>query len=682
MVNRKQSSKKRSFLKKIVYTTVLLFLALISGTFIVIFLSGPPNLEKEHNTIYYSHTGTVIGNEQGLESRYAVSLNEIPDQLIQATLQVEDQHFYTHHGFDYKRIVRALLKNVQTRSLKEGASTLTQQYARNLYLSHEKTWVRKLKEAFYTLRLEAFYSKDEILEGYLNIIYYGHGAYGVEAASQTFFDKHVNELTLPEAAMLAGIPKGPTYYSPFNDEERAKNRQEKILRLLRNKKLITEAEYVLAKQSPLKYAPLKNKRTSEVGPYFQDIALNEASRLLDMPIDDIKTAGLHIYTTVDVPMQKQLEAHIERQIDSTSELEVGAIAMNPKTGAIKALVGGRSYVNSPFNRAVSARRMTGSSFKPFLYYTALNYGYTASTMLISKPTVFEMDNGKVYKPANFNDYYANKPITLAQALALSDNIYAVKTNVFLGPDKLVETAKQLGISSPLPAVPALALGSVSVSVNEMVTAYSIFANGGRTVKSYTIKEIVDRHGNTLYERKELVGKQMLDRKKTFIITDLMTGMFDDGWNDYMQVTGSAIADQLSRTYAGKSGTTKFDSWMIGFSPSLATAIWTGYDDNRPLTKTSETAYAKKIWAAFMEAAHKETRPESFPVPSGVIRVAIDPATGHIATPYCPTRQSVYFEEENKPNRYCQLHFHIEERSIEEQEDDEQSIIDRLLNILR
>ncbi|MGM8364747.1 transglycosylase domain-containing protein [Virgibacillus sp. W0181] len=685
MKRRKRHVKKRYLLIKLfilVTTSVVLF---ITGIYASGYLLGPPSLTKDQSTIYYSAEGDVIGNEKGPGNLHSVSLEDIPDHLIHATLAVEDQHFYSHHGFDFKRIARALITNLQTNSLKEGASTLTQQYARNLFLTHEKTWVRKLKEAFYTIRLEMFYSKDELLEGYLNVIYYGHGAYGIEAASETFFGKKVDELSLAEATMLVGIPKGPTYYSPFNDEQRAKKRQESILQLLRNKEEITEADYVTAKQEELNYAPLKQISTDDIAPYFQDVALKEASRLLRLPKEAIKTSGYRIYTTLNMKMQQQLEEKIEQHVDSTSDLEVGALAIHPKNGAIRALVGGRSYSKSPFNRAVSAKRMTGSSFKPFLYYTALNHGYNATTMLTSKPTAFELDDGKIYQPSNYNDYYAYEPITLAQALALSDNIYAVKTNLFLGPDKLVNTAKKLGITSALPEVPSLALGTVSISVDEMVTAYGILANGGRDIKSYSIKKIVDRHGKTVYSREETTGKQILDPNKTFILTDLMTGMFDDGWNGYMPVTGSTIANRLSRTYAGKSGTTNADSWMIGYSPSLVTGVWTGYDDNRPMKYASESAYAKNIWASFMEAAHKGLPNRSFRVPAGVVRAAIDPASGRLATPYCPTIQSVYFEKGSKPTSHCTLHFYEdeEENDLEDEsnsEDNDGGIIRRLFEI--
>ena len=678
-----RSRRKRSITFKIIKWIVLPLFVFIAGTYFLAYLLGPPSLTKEQNTIYYSSNNEVIGVEKGLENRYWTDLEAMPATLIEATLAVEDKNFYTHHGFDIKRIVKAILKNIQTLSLKEGASTLTQQYARNLYLTHEKTWSRKLKEAFYTIRLEMFYTKEEILEGYLNEIYYGHGAYGVEAARRTLFNKHGETLSIAEIAMLVGIPKGPTYYSPLNDIDNANSRQNTILTLLKNEKIINESEYVTAKQEELVYRNPKLETSDGIAPYYRDLALKEASRILKIPIDQIKTSGYHIFTTLDNEAQEQLENKIHENINEESELEIGAMAMNPKTGAVKALVGGRSYKMSPFNRAVSAKRMTGSTFKPFLYYTALNHGYTPTTMLMSKPTVFQLEDGQTYQPSNYNDYYAYEPITLAQALAVSDNIYAVKTNIFLGPDKLVDTAKRFGISAELPEVPSLALGTVSVSLYEMVRAYGMLANGGREVNSYTIEKIIDRHGKTVYEKNHSTKEQILNPRTAFILTDLMTGMFDQSWNGYMEVTGSTIASKLSRTYAGKSGSTESDSWMIGFSPSMVAGIWIGYDDNRPLEYAFEAAYAKDIWASFMEAIHKEKEVEQFPVPEGVVRANIDPETGQLATPYCPDHQAVYFEKDKKPTTHCTAHFHQDEvPASDEENEEEKGLLERLMEIFR
>ncbi|WP_246050154.1 transglycosylase domain-containing protein [Aquibacillus sediminis] len=658
----------------------------IVGFFTYVYSLGPPPLTSEQNTVYYSSSGQVIGEEHGPENRYWKHLEDIDSDIIQSTLHTEDRRFYEHNGFDFKRIIAAALKDLKSFSMNEGASTITQQYARNMYLSHEKTWTRKLKEAFYTLRLELFYSKDAILEGYLNTIYYGHGAYGVEAASRYFFNKSANDLSLAEATMLAGIPKGPSYYSPFHNFDNAKRRQLQILATLKAKNYISEQQQKDAAQTELAFTENHERTKISIAPYFQDMVLRELRSVLDQDIEKIKSGGYQVYTTLNVENQKQLEQTVTERLPNESEIQVGALAMNPKTGAVTSLIGGKDYQSSQFNRAIQAKRMPGSAFKPFLYYAALNHGYTPTTALLSKPTNFELADGTVYQPSNYNGYYAEKPVTLAQALAVSDNIYAVKTNLYLTPEKLVETAEQFGINSELQATPSLALGTGSVSVDEMVTGYSMLANGGYSIQPYTIEKVTDAKGNVLYERQETTSEPILDPKTSFILTHLMTGMFDRSLNGYMQVTGTAIADQLTRPYAGKSGTTSTDSWMIGYSPNLTTGVWIGYDENKRLEKAADHRYAKQIWADFMESAHEGKPMETFEVPDGVVGAYVDPTSGELATPYCEDDRLMYFVEGTEPTSYCTAHNYDEQNDqhdeeLEEQDDEQEEEPSRLKKML-
>ncbi|UFT98984.1 PBP1A family penicillin-binding protein [Radiobacillus kanasensis] len=633
---------------------------------------GAPSLTSQQNTVYYGSSDQVIGEESGIQSRYWVDLEDISPHLVKATIAIEDQSFYDHHGFDFKRMASALFHDIKAMAMVQGASTISQQYARNLYLSHEKTWTRKIKEAFYTLRLEMFYTKDEILEGYLNTIYYGHGAYGIETASRYFFDKSAKDINLAEAATLAGIPKGPSYYSPFHDREKAKSRQELILRTMKKQDIITEEEQFLASSEKLTFTDAEDREVKSIAPYFQDAVLKKLASILDEDLESIRSGGYQVYTTLNTDHQKTLEESVQKTMESNSSLQVGAMSVEPETGAITAMLGGRSYEKSPFNRATMAERMPGSSFKPFLYYEALEHGYTATTALLSKPTTFELASGKVYAPSNYNGYYAYEPITLAQAIALSDNIYAVKTNVALDPKNLVKTARKFGIEGKLPAVPSLALGTAVVSVEEMVGGYSMIANGGQKVKPYLIEKVTDSKGNVLYEH-DSDKKQVLDEKKTFILSQLMTGMFDESLNGYMRVTGASIADQLDHNLAGKSGTTNTDSWMVGFSPKLAMGVWTGYDQNKPMNKVEEHQYAKEIWASFMTKAHEGEKDVSFEQPEGVVGVYVDPKTGEKATPYCAERRMMYFEKGMEPTSFCSLHYpgdkkeHAEDKPKDEKE---------------
>ncbi|MUV37432.1 Peptidoglycan glycosyltransferase [Lentibacillus sp. JNUCC-1] len=629
----------------------------IATIYLIAFILGPPDISTQEKTRYYDRTGDVIGEEHGLREQFHTALEDIPPSVINAVIASEDQRFYKHGGFNLKRIIGAAIADLKTQSLKEGASTITQQYARNLYLSHEKTWQRKLYEAFYTIRLEMHYDKDTILEGYLNTIYFGHGAYGIEAASRHFFDHPAEDLTLAEAAMLAGIPKGPSYYSPFNNYANAKKRQEHILNQMHEEDFVSKQAMFLAQRAHLDFRDPEQASEERFAPHFLDTVLKEAAHILEMDPEIIRSSGYKIHTTLDSALQQSLIDTAQNTIATKSDIETSAIAMAPESGSIRALIGGRSYDDSQFNRAIQAKRMPGSAFKPILYYAALEHGYNAKTRLVSKPTAFKIDDGEVYTPSNFNDYYAYEPITLAEALAVSDNIFAVKTNLFIGTDKLIQAARKFGIDRELPEVPSLALGTAAVTMADMTTAYSMIANGGHEVKAHTISSIESKDGKTVYERTPTVpdAEPVLDPKKTFILSKLMTGMFDTSLNVHMTVTGAPIAGQLSREYAGKTGSTEADRWMIGFSSDLVTGVWNGYDDNRTLKKAKESMYAKQIWADFMEKAHAGQSKKTFQAPPGVVGVKIDPESGLLATPYCDTRTTLYFEQGTEPKHYCNVH---------------------------
>lgn len=641
-------------------------LAVLSAAGVIVllvscYLLGPPDISTDSMTVFYDQEAEQM--DQHAFQQQHTTLEDMSPYVVDATVAIEDRHFYTHYGFDIRRIFGAIWNNIRTQSLKEGASTITQQYARNLYLSHEKTWLRKAKEAFYTIRLEMFYDKDTILNGYLNTIYYGHGAYGIEAASQLYFEKSAQDLSLAEAAMLAGIPKGPTYYSPYNDEEKATERQQLILKRLWQEDTITQAEYITAKQVDLEFAD-RTKATDGFAPFFKDVTVREAADILQATREEVLNGGYHIYTTLDAGLQEKTEAYVQESVTEESKLEVGMITLRPETGAILSLIGGRNHADSAFNRAVDAERNVGSTFKPFLYYAALEHGFTPSTMLLSEPTSFPLADGKNYTPENYNGYYANKPITLAQALALSDNIYAVKTNMMLKPETVIKATRKFGITGDLPKVPSLALGSASIPLLDMTEAYGIIANGGKEIDGYSIETIKDRFGNTIYEREDEEKTQVLDPQKAFLLAHLMTGMFDQRLNGYMDVTGASMTDQLHHLYAGKSGTTDTDNWMIGFTPHAVTGVWTGYDEHTPIRKANDKTAAKRIWTNTIEAAHEGTDAGDFPVPEGIEKKLIDPETGLLATKNCPIARLTYFEVGTAPTETCSKHHHKKEKQKE------------------
>ncbi|MGP7817006.1 transglycosylase domain-containing protein [Niallia sp. 01092] len=643
------------------YFRLFVFLGLLSmitvsivviGILIYAKILGPPPLAVSQSTFYYSDDGSIIGESNNGQKRYWVPIEEISPSLVNATVSIEDKNFFTHHGFDYKRMAGAVLADIKAMEKVQGASTITQQYARNLFLEHDKTWKRKLSEAFYAIRLEMFYSKQEILEGYLNTIYYGNGAYGAEAASQYYFGKDASDLSLGEATMLAGIPKGPGSYSPLISLDKAKQRQKIILQSLKKNHYINKTQMEQALKEKLTYVgkfPISNVETA---PYFQDTVKNILKNELHLDDRTIALGGLRVYTTLNTKQQEIAENTIHSVINPKSNIQIGFVSMDPKTGYVKAMVGGRDYDKSPFNRAVQATRQPGSTMKPLLYYAALEHGFTPATMMSSEKTTFRFEDGQdPYTPHNFNNKYAEGNITLAQALALSDNVYAVKTHLFLGQNTLVETAKRFGISTPLQEVPSLALGTSNVKVIEMANAYSIFANGGKKVEPVFITKIETADGKVLYQHKQ-EQKRLLNKDLTFVMNELMTGMFDKNLDGYSSVTGTTIMKEMNRIYAGKSGSTESDSWMIGYTPQLVSAVWTGYDQGEPITLAADKTYAKNVWVHFMEESLKEEPIKGFEPTKGTVGVYIDPKSGKLATSGCPTKRLMYFTKETVPTEYC------------------------------
>ncbi|MGE6630391.1 transglycosylase domain-containing protein [Bacillus sp. NPDC077027] len=613
---------------------------------------GAPSVQVPQSTTIYAADGSKLGETNFGEKRYWVPLKKIAPHLQRASIAVEDKTFYHHHGFDMKRMAGAAIADIRAMAKVQGASTITQQYARNLYLDHDKTWKRKWNEAFYTIRLEQSYTKNEILEGYLNTIYYGHGAYGIEAASRLYFGKKASQLSIAEAAMLAGIPKGPSLYSPYVNEEKANARKNMILHLMKEQGMLSKKEATAAKQEKLTYRPIQKQLHAKQAPYFYDDVIRELKQTLRLTDEQIETYGLHIQTTLDPRLQRIAEETIKKTIKSASDIQVGFTAIHPKTGHVLALVGGKDYEKSPFNRVTQAQRQPGSTLKPLLYYAAIQNGFTPATVMQSEETVFDTDEyGGTYSPSNYHGYYANGGITMLQAIALSDNIYAVKTHLFLGIEQLVHVGKAFGIQSKLDAVPSLALGTSPVKPLEMTGAYGRLANGGHDVKPTFIQKVTDAKGNVLYEQDKKT-QQVLDEKTAFVTSQMMTGMFNEQLNGYTSVTGRTIIKDLSRTYAGKSGTTGADSWMIGFSPHLVAGVWTGYDKDRTIDSVEETAYAKKIWANFMEEALEEQPVSSFMPPDGVKGIYINPKTGEIAGPGCESKVFTYFIEGTEPTGVC------------------------------
>ncbi|AIQ44573.1 carboxypeptidase [Paenibacillus sp. FSL R7-0273] len=582
-------------------------------------------------------------------SRNPVTLDKIAPELIQATLAVEDRKFFEHAGFDLKGMARAVLANLEKGERSQGASTLTQQLARNLYLTHEKTWTRKTKEALYTMQLEMKYSKDEILNMYLNEIYYGHGAYGIEAASRMYFGKAAAELSLAESALLAGIPKGPTYYSPYTHPDNAKKRQGIILSSMVQVGDITAAQAEEASEAVLSFKPQGERNTVVLAPYFRDYVRGLVTDTLGISSDELELGGLEVYTTLDPDMQQAAEEAVDKGMDSSSELETALVSIDPRTGYIKAMVGGKNYRSNQFNHALATTRQPGSSFKPIMYLTALSSRQmTGLSVFNSQPTLFHYDNNrKTYQPKNFGDKYLGE-INMRQAIAASDNIYAVNTIMAIGADKVADMAARLGIGSPLQSVPSLALGTSPVSPLEMASAFAVIGGGGIRQPVTAILKITDSKGNLVYEAPQASGEQVVEPAAAYVLTRLMEGVFESGG------TGNRVASIIKRPVAGKTGTTDTDGWMVGFTPELSTAVWVGYDKGRDIA-TADGRRAAPIFAEFTEKALANVPPKIFPIPDGVVSVYINPESGKLATAACPEKELETFISGTEPTEYCEEH---------------------------
>lgn len=642
--------------KYLVVTLVmgLEFVAILGLTVYQYFKYMPaPDINVNTTITFYDADGEVFLERTYPKDQHWVSLDEISPYVIEGFIATEDRNFYHHFGFDPLRIGKALITNIMTGTRAQGASTITQQYARNLFSDFDKTWERKIKEAFYALRLEIAYDKKTILEGYLNTINFGHGNYGIEDASLYYFGKHASELTLAEASVLVGIPKGPSYYSPISNYENSMARKKIVLKSMLTENYITQEEYDQALNTEAIVIGETPEGLDYDAPYYVDAVLAEVDRLLEG--DMMSYRNLNIYTTLDRDIQNNVTQAITETMED-EEVQTAVIVIEPSTGYVKALSGGRDYTTSQFNRALYSQRQIGSMMKPFLYYAALEYGFSPSTTFMNEPTSFKYNDGEsTYTPSNYSGAYAYDSISMANAIAVSDNIYAVKTHMFLGLNVLPEITKRFGIEEEIPEIPSAVLGVTPINIMEMAEAYSIFANNGRSVERKFITQMTDSRGFLIYSDKPSEGEQVLNETKTYIMNEMMTGMFEIKQNNHLSVTGLSIIPELTHRYAGKSGTTNTDSWMIGYTPELLTTVWTGYDQGKTLDGVEVNRYAKQIWASVMENSLKDTGSTWFKTPQNIVSVSVDPVSGALASDHCEKTITLYYEKDNVPNLPCTSH---------------------------
>jgi penicillin-binding protein 1A len=561
--------------------------------------------------------------ELHVERRIFVPLAQVPRTLRDAIIATEDRRFYSHWGVDPIGIARAVFQNYRRRRIVEGGSTITQQLTKLLFLTPDKSLDRKLKEAALALQLERRYSKDRILEMYLNQVYFGHGAYGVEAAARTYFGKSVAELTVREAALLAGLPRAPSSSSPFEHPEIARRRRDLVLRRMVEYGTLKEPEAKRLARTDLGLIPPERRRTT--GQYFLEYVGQqlEATYGADM----VFKGGLQVYTTLNPVMQLAAEQAVREGLTALESRTVkgrpgehpeGAlVTIEPQTGYVRAIVGGYDFSRSEFNRAVYARRQPGSAFKPFVYIAALETGLTPATRIEDAPVSYAVGrNGHPWKPENYDRKYRGVT-TLQQAVEESVNVVTVKLQERLGVAKTIQVARRLGITSPLTTDLSLALGSSDVTLLELTSAYAALANQGVWVAPTTIRHVTDANGKLLEEHVPQ-GREAVNAEIAFVMTQMLRGVVERG-------TGQA-ARALGRPIAAKTGTTNdySNAWFIGFTPTVATGVWVGYDRPRSLGQDETgSRVAVPIWVGYMARVLGDSPRDDFPLPEQVVQVPVD-----------------------------------------------------------
>ena len=604
---------------------IFMFISLvvvIIGLYTYAYLSPKLDLKTSGSLYLYDNQNELL--YQGSRSNEWANLEDINENLVNAVIAVEDKNFYDHHGFDYLRIAKAMLTNIKKKSIVQGASTISQQYIKNLYLDFDKTWGRKIEEAFLTLELEVHYDKDDILEGYLNTINYGQGNMGIVNAASFYFNKKPKDLTLEEAIVLAGIPKNPAGYNPVSNYEASINRAWVVAKSMLNNGYIDENTYNNLFKEKLEIFGQTKKNNLQMIMYYQEAVLNELSTIKEVPASLVNAGGLKIYTTLDLNEQTNLEKNILKN-KPNDNVQVASVIVDPKTGAVKALTGGMNYAKSQYNRALKSKRQVGSTMKPFLYYAALENNMTMSSSFKSEETTFYLSNGKTYAPQNAGNIYASKEITMAAALALSDNIYAVKTNLFLGADKMIDVAKRTGITASLDEVASLPLGTSEINILDYATGYTTFASGGYEKDLYFIEKIEDLDGNVLYEH-ENKNTLVINPNYTYILNEMMTSTTNSAYIDYTTPTALNIAGNLTHKYALKTGSTNTDYWIVGYNPDRLMMMWMGYDDNQFVDGSIRNS-SKKIWATTIEQSLENIGDSWYELPKNVVAIPLDAVTG-------------------------------------------------------
>jgi penicillin-binding protein 1A len=679
----KQSNKKTW--RWVLITAIPLILGLGIGFYYAIVSDLPP---AESISFFAPPISTTVYDDQGeiftqffIERRELTSLDRVPQYLKDGFISIEDKRFRSHWGVDILRFFKSILINMINMKIVQGGSTITMQLARNMFLTTEQTVMRKLKEIALAIRIERAYTKDEILEMYLNQINFGQGHYGVATAAEYYFHKDVSELNLPECALLVALPKSQERYSPYKYPERAVQRRNLVLKKMLENKAISPEQYAQAINEPLGVVePTKEKGTGE---YF----IEEIRRYLELKYgpEFLYRSGANIYTTINARMQsiaeEVLEEHLAKiekdhklprpkaEFDSVTlgdtitaipYLQGAFVLLDYHTGEIKALIGGRNFAQSQFNRATQARRQAGSAFKIFVWTAAVDNGFTPTDIVLDLPIVLEVPGmDSIYRPSNYDRKFMG-PITVKNALKYSRNLVAIRLIRSIGPELVVRYAHDLGVASPLLPVVSLALGSCEVNLMEMVSAVGTIANLGERLEPFMIRKITNKDG-TLIEINNSFPEQRLSPQTSYIMTDIMESVVNGG-------TGYHVRDYYKGAAAGKTGTTNnySDAWFIGYTPKYACGVWAGYDNNDRMFKDATGGFiSAPIWGDFM-ARIDTLQNENFAKPSsGIVTCRICQQSGLLARPYCPSVVEEVYVAGTEPTDSCDIHMFKERFEYQE-----------------
>lgn len=596
-------------------------------------------------TKIYAEDGVVLAELHKEENRVLIPIEKISSTLKNTVVAIEDARFYQHSGIDPFGIMRAMVRNTKAKRFVEGGSTLTQQLARNLFLTKKRELSRKLVEAILAVQIERCYTKTEILQMYLNQVYWGHNAYGIESAARLYFNKSAQHINLAESAMLVGILSGPELYSPIRNFSGAKKRQQLVVRRMVHEELITSEEAHAALAFPLEIAPRKKLRYK--APYFTAHIIKQ---LITMYGEEVAyTSGMKVFTSLNYALQEKAEAVVKKYIDygnkahwirsldqkvpSLNYSQAALLALDPRTGYIRTMVGGKDFLENQFNRTLQAKRQPGSSFKPFIYLSALEKGFSPGSIIEDQPVTFNTSEGQ-YAPHNYSQKYAGN-ISLRRAFEKSINVVAIKLNYLIGPKHCITVAKKLGIKSPLKPILSLPLGANEVTMLELTSAYGSLATQGMYNEPVSILRIEDRDGTVLYEHQQDT-QRVFDQNLIAVLVDMMRGNVSYG-------TGKLA--KLPRPVAGKTGTTSDyrDAWFVGFIPQLACATWVGNDNNEPTIKVTGGWVPALIWKEFMKEATQKMPVQDFVRPKGLVSVKVNWQTGKLATEFSPS-DKVFMEK--------------------------------------